>query len=107
MHDLYKSVVQSHLDYYIQHNPSQVQRDIAEPDRVQNKVTKMITAWKESSRETGIACFKKTVVKKEYIKTNCTEVGSSLPHRNNRSVTEIKGGIFKTDQKEMLSLTTA
>lgn len=46
LHDLYKSAVQSHLEYYIQHKPSQVQRVIAEPDRVQNKVTKMITAWK-------------------------------------------------------------
>lgn len=58
LHDLYESAVQSHLEYYIQHKPSQVQRDIAKPDRVQNKVTKIITAWKESSREAGIACFK-------------------------------------------------
>jgi len=57
--DLYKSAVQSHLEHYIQHKPSQVQRDTAEPDRVQNKVTKMITAWKESSRESEIACFNK------------------------------------------------
>lgn len=58
-HDLYKSVVQSHLEYYIQHKPSQVQRDTAEPDRVQNKVTKMIIAWKKIPREAGISCFKK------------------------------------------------
>lgn len=55
LHDLYKTAVQSHLEYYIQHKPSLVQRDTAEPDRIQNKVTKMITAWKESSRETRIA----------------------------------------------------
>lgn len=47
LHDLYESAVQSHLEYYIQHKPSQLQRDIAKPDRVQNKVTKIITAWKE------------------------------------------------------------
>lgn len=57
LHDLYKSVVQSHLEYYIQHKPSQVQRDTAEPDRVQNKVTKMITAWKKIPREAGIWDF--------------------------------------------------
>lgn len=73
LHDLYKSVVQSHLEYYIQHKASKVQRDIAEPDRVQNKVTTMITAWKQSSGETGIACFKNSY-KNEYIKSNCTEV---------------------------------
>lgn len=56
-HDLYKTVVQSHLEYYIQHKSSLVQRDTAESDRVQNKVTKMITAWKESSREM-LACLK-------------------------------------------------
>lgn len=58
LHDLYKTVVQSHLKYYIQHKPSLVQRDTEEPDRVQSKVTKMITAWKESSRETAIGCLK-------------------------------------------------
>lgn len=65
LHDLYKTAAQSHLEYYIQHKPSLVQRDTAEPDRVQNKVTKMITAWKESSRETGIACLKNVSQKKE------------------------------------------
>lgn len=59
LHDLYKSVMQSHSEYYIQHKPPQVQRDTAEPDRVQNKVTNMITAWKKASRDAGISCFKK------------------------------------------------
>lgn len=58
LHDLYKTEVQPHLEYYIQHKPSLVQRDTAEPERVQNKITKMSTAWKESSRGTRIACLK-------------------------------------------------
>lgn len=96
LHDLYKTVVQSHLEYYIQHKPSLVQRDTAVLDRVQNKVTKMITAWKESSRETGIACLKNSSEKEKEVK--CTEFGSSLPHMNRGKVTEIKGRIFKADQ---------
>lgn len=63
LHDLYKTVVQPHLGYYIKHKPSLVQRDTAEADRVQNRVTKMITAWNESSREIGIACLKNSCKK--------------------------------------------
>lgn len=60
---------------------------------------------RETLERLGWLALKNSCIK-EYIKTNRTEVRSSLPHKSNRRVTEIKDVIFKTDQKEMLSLTT-